>query len=130
MFQWMGSIRVCNLYDCMMDLDACGWWLEDASHLIIIIGICFLLKKNLKPMIASYADPAHYSYIRCANFFNWYQSGRISDAIVISNSCYRMQKLVGRICLDDHIYFVYVCLTLFCRCLKIQSFCDSNLCQI
>ena len=91
---------------------------------------CFLLRKFFKPMIASYVDPAHFFLFRCANSFNWYQSGCISDTIVISNTCCRIQKSVGRIGLDDHVYFVYICLTLFCRCLKIQSFFDSILCPI
>ena len=54
-------------------------WLHDGSWVMwmMIRGCllsnhhyraCFLLRKFLKPMIVSYADPAHYSYICCDNY--------------------------------------------------------------
>ena len=66
------------------------------------------LLKFLKPMIASFTDPAHYATFRCVPFsYKWYQSGRVAcdQWICIHDATCKISRCIRFECLD----MIYLC---------------------
>ena len=66
------------------------------------------LLKFLKPMIASFTDPAHFTTFRCGPFsFKWYQSGRVAcdQWICIHDATCKISRCIRFGCL----YMICLC---------------------
>ena len=66
------------------------------------------LLKFLKPMIASFTDPAHFATFRCAPFpYKWYQSGRVAcdQWVLIHDATCKISRCIRFGCL----YMICLC---------------------